>query len=189
MITLILGGARSGKSTFAERLARLESDKPVAYVATAEAGDDEMASRIEIHRAGRPAGWRTWEGDPADIPALVSSSEGVLLLDCLTMYLSRAFFSRSASEHGDEDEWTRAEEKILTDVSAIFDACPASTHLIVVSNELGWGVVPATRLSRRFRDMQGRANRLAGGRAENVALVVAGIPLWIKGGIDVPDVA
>ncbi|MDL2264234.1 bifunctional adenosylcobinamide kinase/adenosylcobinamide-phosphate guanylyltransferase [Synergistaceae bacterium OttesenSCG-928-I11] len=184
MITLILGGARSGKSTFAERIARAEPDVPVMYIATAEAGDDEMASRIEIHRAGRPAGWRTWEGDPADIPSFIASSEGVLLLDCLTMYLSRAFFSSLASEHGDEDEWTRAEEKILADVGKIFDACPATTHLIVVSNELGWGVVPATRLSRRFRDMQGRANRLAGTRANNVALVVAGIPLWIKGGLD-----
>ena len=184
MITLILGGARSGKSSFAERLASLESGAAVTYLATAEVLDDEMASRIAIHKSGRPAGWRTWEGDPADIPALVASAGGVLLLDCLTMYLSRAFFSSSTSEGDDEDAWRRAEEKILADVEKIFGACSASAHLIVVSNELGWGVVPASRLSRRFRDMQGRANRLAGARADNVALVVAGIPLWIKGGLD-----
>lgn len=186
MITLVLGGARSGKSAFAERLARLKGGRPVTYIATAEAADDEMAARIERHRAGRPAEWQTWEGEPSGIPALLASSEGgVCLLDCLTMYLSRAFFAAPASEQGDESEWARAEAGILADVETMLAACPASAHLIVVSNELGWGVVPAARLSRRFRDMQGRANRLAGARADNAALVVAGIPLWIKGGLDV----
>jgi adenosylcobinamide kinase/adenosylcobinamide-phosphate guanylyltransferase len=183
-----LGGARSGKSAFAERIARREEARGVTYVATAEAGDEEMASRIAVHRSRRPAAWRTWEGDIDGLPAVIAAADGVLLFDCLTMYLSRKFFSSPESERDDEDAWMRAEERILADVAALLDACPASAHMVVVSNELGWGVVPAERLSRRFRDMQGRANRLAGTRADNAALVVAGIPLWIKGGLDAFDV-
>lgn len=186
MITLLLGGARSGKSAFAERMAL--SDGEVTYLATADAKDSEMAHRIAEHRRRRPASWSTWEGDAADLPGAVSSMRGTLLLDCLTLFLTRLFLSSGASESEDEAVWASAEREILSSVEALFVNFSASrrekepSHLIVVSNEVGLGLVPPYRMGRRFRDMQGRANRMAAERADRVALLVAGLPLWLKGG-------
>ena len=91
-ITLILGGARSGKSTFAEELA-LNQKEHVTYLATADCRDVEMKKRIEIHQSRRPAEWGTWEGEPRDLPRAAASASGLLLLDCLTMWLTRLFLS------------------------------------------------------------------------------------------------
>ena len=100
-ITLILGGARSGKSTFAEELA-LNQKEHVTYLATADCRDVEMKKRIEIHQSRRPAEWGTWEGEPRDLPRAVASASGLLLLDCLTMWLTRLFLSFPESEGEDE---------------------------------------------------------------------------------------
>ena len=110
-ITLILGGARCGKSTYAEQIA-LACNGPVTYLATADCADAEMEKRIELHRARRPASWATWEGDPRDLPAAVSRTDGLMLMDCLTMWLTRLFLASPASENGGEAEWLAEEAKI-----------------------------------------------------------------------------
>jgi adenosylcobinamide kinase/adenosylcobinamide-phosphate guanylyltransferase len=187
VITLILGGARSGKSSYAESMAiDAAGDAGVVYIATADARDPEMESRIQIHKARRPSEWRTWEGDIAALPEEMKNLSGVMLLDCLTMYISRLFLASPEAEHGDEEEWFRAEAGIMRRAEGIFSgfmeaADPGGrNHLIAVSNEVGCGLVPPYRMGRRFRDMQGRVNQLAARRADNVALIVAGLPLWIK---------
>jgi adenosylcobinamide kinase/adenosylcobinamide-phosphate guanylyltransferase len=179
MITLILGGARSGKSSFAESLAK---EMPaVTYIATADSKDSEMEARIERHRKRRPSRWHTWEGDIRRIADDIPNMEGTLLLDCLTMYLSRLMLASPESEGGDETAWDAAEREILESVGKIFSSArDAGKSLIAVSNETGMGVVPPYILGRRFRDAQGRANQIAAACADEVALMVAGLPLWLK---------
>lgn len=185
MITFILGGARSGKSTYAENLARRAP--AVTYLATANARDAEMDERIRMHKTRRPAAWTTWEGELAALPDIVESTGGTLLLDCLTMYLSRLFFASPNGESGLEAAWFDDERQILLEVELLFAKHAAahrgdeSAHLIAVSNEVGFGLVPPNLMGRRFRDMQGRANQIAARHADNVALVAAGLPLWLKG--------
>lgn len=179
MITLILGGARSGKSSFAESLAR--ESAAVTYIATADSKDSEMEARIEAHKRKRPSGWCTWEGDIASLPDEIAGMEGVLLLDCLTMYLSRLMLASPEAEGTDEAAWDASEREMLGSVGMIFSrAKSAGKRLIAVSNETGLGVVPPYLLGRRFRDTQGRANQIAAGYADEVALMVAGLPLWLK---------
>ena len=180
-ITLILGGARSGKSSYAEKLA-LAQRMPVTYLATADCGDAEMAKRIELHKTRRPAEWNTWEGLPLELADAVSSSRGLLLLDCLTMWLTRLFLASPASENGTEEEWGAAEAKISAETERLCDSVREGTSLIIVSNEVGFGLVPPYLMGRRFRDMQGRINQICARRADGAALVVAGYPLWVKGG-------
>jgi adenosylcobinamide kinase/adenosylcobinamide-phosphate guanylyltransferase len=182
MITLILGGARSGKSTFAERLAE-EARDTVTYLATAEAGDPEMAERILIHKSRRPKEWRTWEGRPEDLPDVISSLSGTLLLDCLTLWLTRLFLEDGSAENAGEAEWNAREIYLRSQVERVCNAPSQSAHLIIVSNEVGFGLVPPYLMGRRFRDLQGRANQLCASKADRVALVVAGCPLWIKGSL------
>ncbi|MDR1471972.1 MAG: bifunctional adenosylcobinamide kinase/adenosylcobinamide-phosphate guanylyltransferase [Synergistaceae bacterium] len=189
MIALILGGARSGKSTYAEKLAEeLSSGGGVAYIATADALDPEMESRIQIHKTRRPQGWRTWEGDVWTLPDDIKKLSGVMLLDCLTMYISRLFLASPEAEREDEEAWLAAEARITGQVEKIFSSFAEASHsddrshLIVVSNEVGYGLVPTYLMGRRFRDMQGRVNQLAARRADGVALIVAGLPLWVKKG-------
>ncbi len=179
-ITLILGGARSGKSTYAEKIA-LAYDGPVTYLATADCADAEMEKRVELHRARRPASWATWEGEPSALPAAVAQTGGLMLMDCLTMWLTRLFLASPASENGGEDEWLAEEAKITELTRGLCESVRAGASLVIVSNEVGLGLVPPYRMGRRFRDMQGRMNQLCAGYAENVALVVAGCPLWVKG--------
>jgi adenosylcobinamide kinase/adenosylcobinamide-phosphate guanylyltransferase len=188
VITFVLGGARSGKSTFAERLAA-ESGTNITYIATADARDPEMTTRINLHRERRPKGWKTWEGNMKDLPGEIKKlavDDGVLLLDCLTMYLTALFLAAPESEDEDIPGWLRAEGEILDGVRKIFSGFMESgdgrKRLIAVSNEVGCGVVPSFQMGRRFRDLQGRANQIAASRAHDAALVVAGIPLWIKSG-------
>ena len=179
-ITLILGGARSGKSSYAEELASMDG-RPVTYIATAESKDPEMESRIAIHKERRPSSWKTWEGAAEDLPEAISLMSGVLLLDCLTMWLTRLFLCDSVSENGDEKLWFLREAEIASMASKLCDAAPPQSHLIIVSNEVGFGLVPPYIMGRRFRDMQGRINRLCAEKSERCALVVAGCPLWVKG--------
>ncbi|QTX32432.1 bifunctional adenosylcobinamide kinase/adenosylcobinamide-phosphate guanylyltransferase [Aminithiophilus ramosus] len=180
----LLGGARSGKSRLGESLALRWGGSDVTYIATAEAGDAEMARRIDLHRASRPREWRTWEGEPQALPAFVEGLEGVVLMDCLTVWLSRLFLADPAVESDDETLWHEGERKILASVEALFDAAGKAERFIVVSNEVGMDLVPPNRMGRRFRDLQGRANQIGAARAETALLVVAGLPLVLKGGLD-----
>jgi adenosylcobinamide kinase/adenosylcobinamide-phosphate guanylyltransferase len=178
--TLVLGAARSGKSRFAEQAvlkaheetARGPSPPPRAhqrplYIATAVAGDAEMAARIARHRADRGDVFITRE-TPLAIPAAVAPlmAGDVALVDCLTLWLSNAM-----AEGQDYDA------RIAGLIRAV-EQCPA--RLWLVSNEVGWGVVPDNALARRFRDDAGRLHQSLAAKAEAVALIVAGLPLWLK---------
>jgi adenosylcobinamide kinase/adenosylcobinamide-phosphate guanylyltransferase len=181
-ITLILGGTRSGKSSFAETLAREFGD--VTFIATADSKDAEMEARIKIHKDRRPAGWKTWEGDVGALPSEIAKMRGTLLLDCLTMYLSRLLLASSAFEGDDWDVWQAEERGILAGIEDLFAGFAASRsverRLIVVSNEVGLGLVPPFAQGRRFRDVQGRANQIVARFSDSVAFMAAGLPMWLK---------
>jgi len=165
--TLVLGGARSGKSAFAEKLIGDSGLAPV-YLATASAGDDEMQARIAHHRARRGEGWTTIEEPLALTDALsreAADRRGVLV-DCLTLWLSNLMLAGRDPER---------ESRVLAEF------LHAAPHLIIlVSNEVGLGLVPDTPLGRRFRDAQGRLNQIVAAAVPNVVFIAAGLPLWLK---------
>ncbi len=176
-LVLVLGGARSGKSAFAERLARAEGGDDVLYVATATVTDDEMAARIARHRADRPVVWETVElpmraGDVLRQRAHLSR---VLLLDCLTLLLSTpAFTDPDLSADAIEAHATAEVDGLLR----LRGGYPGT--LIVVSNEVGMGLHPNSALGRSYRDALGRANQRLAAHADAAYLLVAGIPLDLQ---------
>ena len=165
-LTLVLGGARSGKSRYAESLVTA-LPAPWIYVATAEARDAEMAERIAAHQARRGAGWRTLETPRDVVGALTAHGTTPLLVDCLTLWLANALLAGA-----DVDAEIERLEAALEQASA---------PLVLVANEVGFGIVPDNALGRRFRDLQGLLNQRIAARADRVVLVVAGLPLTIKG--------
>ncbi len=176
-LTLILGGARSGKSRLAERLAR-QSGRPVVYLATATAGDEDMGRRISAHRANRPADWRTIE-EPIDLPAALGqvSPNEVVLLDCLTLWVSNLLLAGPP-----EEPPAAAEERIIGEAKRFISVLKSKDFTVItVSNEVGMGVVPAYELGRVYRDTLGQVNQLVAAEAENVYLMVAGLPVVLKG--------
>lgn len=179
-ITLILGGTRSGKSAYAEKLA-LAQPLPVTYFATADCRDAEMKKRIALHKERRPGSWKTWEGAPEELARAVGETNGLILLDCLTMWLTRLFLADPASESKEEAEWAAAENTIAARTEELCRSVRCGASLIIVSSEVGLGLVPPYQMGRRFRDMQGRMNQICARHADGAALVVAGCPLWVKG--------
>lgn len=169
-LTLALGGARSGKSAYAEALAVSSGLAPV-YLATAQAWDAEMAARIAQHRADRGDGWRTVEVPHALAEAVVAEAglERVVLLDCLTLWLSNRMLAEADLE---------AETETLLEALAT-----AAGPVVCVSNEVGLGIVPENALARRFRDAQGRLNQRVAAVADRVVFLAAGLPLALKGGL------
>jgi len=179
--TLVLGGARSGKSGYAERLA-IESGKEVVYIATATASDTEMAARIRHHRAGRPTEWITVEEPLALGNQLLrwSSPERLILVDCLTLWLGNLLFSSGeqfpevgviplpALFHEQQDMLASALTRCSSDV-------------VLVSNEIGMGILPVGAISRCFMDEQGRLNQAMAALCDRAILVTAGLPLVLKG--------
>lgn len=167
-VTLILGGARSGKSSRAQALAEAAGAKR-GYVATAQAFDDEMRDRIAAHQADRGDGWSTHEVplELADAVSSAATSCDVILIDCLTLWLSNLMHH----ERNIADETDR--------LIAELKACPAP--VILVSNEVGLSIVPENPLARAFRDAQGRLNQEIAAIADVVELVAAGLPLRLKG--------
>lgn len=165
-LTLVLGGARSGKSRFAEDLVT-RGPPPWSYVATAEAGDAEMAERIAAHQARRGAGWSTIEA-PCDLcTALANSGTAPVLVDCLTLWLSNLVL---------------ADADIATEIARLDEALARRRAAVtLVANEVGLSVVPENALARRFRDLQGALNQRLAARADRVVLTVAGLPLYVKG--------
>jgi adenosylcobinamide kinase/adenosylcobinamide-phosphate guanylyltransferase len=168
LVTLILGGARSGKSRFAEKLITT-LPPPWIYLATAEAGDAEMAERIARHRARRGADWRTIEAPHNLEHALTDCRAEPILVDCLTLWLSNLMLADATIE----EEMTRVERALSL----------ATAPKVIVSNEVGSGIVPEHPLGRRFRDMQGILNQRIVALADRVVLVVAGLPLALKGAL------
>jgi adenosylcobinamide kinase/adenosylcobinamide-phosphate guanylyltransferase len=167
LLTLVLGGARSGKSRYAESLITA-LPAPWIYLATAQAHDAEMAERIAVHRSRRDSGWRTIEV-PDDLSlALESAPDGApVLVDCLTLWLS----NRMLAGADVDAEIGRLEEALDRRAGTV----------VLVSNEVGSGIVPDNALARRFRDLQGRLNQRIAARAGRVVLMVAGLPLNVKG--------
>jgi len=165
-LTFVLGGARSGKSRYAEGLIAA-LPPPWAYMATAEAGDAEMAERIGAHRARRGTQWQTVEA-PRDLAVALKACESMpVLVDCLTLWLSNLML---------------AEADIDAEIAHLETALAAAkAPVVLVANEVGYGIVPNYPLGRRFRDLQGVLNQLIAARADRVVLVVAGLPLAIKG--------
>jgi len=160
-IVLLLGGARSGKSAMAMRLAS-DSGAPVTFIATAQPGDDEMAERIERHRVDRPASWKTVEA-PVDLIGAVRTSDAddYLVLDCLTLWVSNLVGSGSSP-----DETEAAACEVI--------AALQGRSGVVVTNEVGLGIVPANELARSFRDVLGAVNSLFAAAADRSVLMVAG---------------
>lgn len=183
MITLITGGARSGKSGFAEQLAT-QSGLQVVYLATARAGDAEMAERIRRHRTDRPAGWLTVE-EPLRLGAVLRAharADRCLLIDCLTLWLDNLILA----DHPDGGEVAIVESGpvFATERADLLDALrtlPGQT--IAVSNEVGMGVVPLGALNRFFVDETGRLNQAIAAVAGRVIWMVAGCPVVAKGAI------
>jgi len=177
---LVLGGARSGKSEFAENLAN-DLAPSVTYVATAAAGDGEMTRRIENHRSRRPPGWKTVE-ETHLLPEVLrehGSTPGVVLVDCLTVWLTNLLLDESIPYPGAPDE--AKEDFITSKVSELANrALECRAHVLLVANEVGMGIVPAYPLGRLFRDVAGRANRHLAGMADEVYFVAAGLALEMK---------
>lgn len=179
--TLILGGARSGKSGYAEKLA-LESGRDVAYIATARAGDCEMAKRIAMHRSGRPVHWSTVE-EPLQLGAAIlrwSTPERLVLVDCLTLWLSNLIFSESQEypEVGPVDLPDAFYEESDNLIAALQQA---QGDVVLVSNEVGLGIVPFGALSRSFADEAGRLNQAVAKVCDRALFIVAGMPITLKG--------
>jgi adenosylcobinamide kinase/adenosylcobinamide-phosphate guanylyltransferase len=168
-LTLVIGGAASGKSVYAEGLVRNAATSR-HYIATAQAFDDEMRVKIDRHIARRDAGWITTEA-PLELEPVLAGlpADASCLLDCATLWLSNHLLADSDLE--------RTQDRLL----AALAACPA--RLVVVSNEVGHGVVPASVLGRRFRDAQGRLNIRLAQQADCVVQVTAGLPRALKGAL------
>jgi adenosylcobinamide kinase/adenosylcobinamide-phosphate guanylyltransferase len=178
-LILITGGCRSGKSEYAEQLAR-EAGLPVFYLATAVITDPEMEKRVVLHKKRRPSSWQTIE-EPLELPQAVRSlhdQKGLLLVDSLSGCLANQMYSLGQKEGG----WDQQKEKTILDmVKAFLSAVrDGSCSCLVVSDEVGWGLVPDTAEGRFFRDLNGKANQMVARAAQQVFLVVAGIPVPIK---------
>ena len=179
--TLVLGGARSGKSAHAERLAA-DTGRDVVYIATASAGDGEMGKRIAHHRARRPAHWRTVE-EPLLLAGAIerhSKADNIILVDCLTLWLSNLMFSdgRGYPDAGlaELPPLLHAQRKALLDVLP-----EVSGDIVLVSNEVGMGIVPMGAVSRLFADEAGRLNQAVAGACGRAVFIAAGLPLVLKG--------
>ena len=165
-LSLVLGGAASGKSTFAEGLLTA-SGKDLIYIATAQIWDDEMAQKVVRHKDMRGDGWTTIE-EPLDIPSVLSQATAgqAILIDCATLWLTNLIL-------GEHDV-----AKASADLLAAIRTCPAP--VVIVSNEVGQGIVPDNALSRKFRNAQGRLNQDIAAQADTVVAVMAGLPLTLK---------
>lgn len=172
-IILVTGGARSGKSSYAQQLAS-RIGKKILFCATAQPLDNEMKARIEVHRNSRPAGWDTLEANLRIGDSIKKAGEGydTIIIDCITLLVANCF-------SGDDPAvWiARALEEIadLTDLLIL-----RQSNYIIVSNEVGNGIVPDNRIGREYRDTLGRANQMLASCADQVFLMVAGLPLKIK---------
>lgn len=168
-LSLVLGGASSGKSVFAEGLVRGSTLDPV-YIATAQIWDAEMAEKVAAHKAQRGAGWRTVE-EPLAIAEVLASAHktDAILIDCATLWLTNLILS--------EADVSAAEERLM----AALQTC--SAPVVIVSNEVGMGIVPDNALARQFRTAQGGLNRRLAAQSDLTVMVIAGLPLVLKGAL------
>ena len=178
-LTLILGGVRSGKSRFGQELAHLLGGDRVLFVATAESRDDEMARRIDKHQQSRPKTWRTLE-QPLRIGRAIDafdSPQPVVLLDCLTLLVSNILFEIE-SDLSSPEGIVAIENRMLKEIDELIHVVESrEQHLIIVSGEVGMGLVPETPLGRLFRDLLGWANQRIAERATSTYMLIAGLPI------------
>ncbi len=176
-ITLILGGARSGKSSYAQKLAE-DSGKSVTFLATAQAFDEEMSARIQKHRAERSADWTTLE-IPLGIASHVNQIQSqVVILDCITLLISNLMMQFVKDDLVDESPFMQS---VQNEMDNLLSAIRASNqHWIIVSNEVGLGLVPPYQMGRVYRDAIGGANQRLAREADSVLFMVAGIPMFVK---------
>ncbi len=181
MLTLVTGGARSGKSRHAESLVADASN--VLYIATSQIFDQEMAARIEHHRMSRPAHWRTeerWQQLAAVITPDNDRHEAVLL-ECITTLVTNLLFSFGGESDPEHWDYAALEVQVQQEIEALIAACAACpSPVVLVTNEVGMGIVPENRLARHFRDIAGRVNQRLAQAADHVWLVVSGIGVKIK---------
>ncbi|MBM3226280.1 MAG: bifunctional adenosylcobinamide kinase/adenosylcobinamide-phosphate guanylyltransferase [Candidatus Tectomicrobia bacterium] len=177
-LCLILGGARSGKSAYAQRLAEAWGGEHVLFVATAEAWDEDMAQRIARHQQERPSAWRTLEM-PRQVGHALARQQGdapVVVVDCLTLLVSNALLAL-----GEAPDPAAATAAVHEEVTALLQTCQASrATYLVVSNEVGLGLVPDNPLGRLYRDLLGKANQTLAAHATAVYWMVAGLPVDVK---------
>jgi adenosylcobinamide kinase / adenosylcobinamide-phosphate guanylyltransferase len=174
-LIFILGGARSGKTRYALELAPKLGTR-VAYLATAEAGDDEMRTRIAHHRAERPSDWQTIEAPLRVGDALAHANADVVLLDCLTLLVTNAMLSL-----GENATFEEQQVRVNQEIESLIKSYRAGNFsLVVVSNEVGLGVVPEYLLGRAYRDLLGMANQQLAREADEVLFMVAGLPMRVK---------
>lgn len=173
-IHLILGGARSGKSTYAEQLA-IASDLPVTYIATAQVYDDEFGQRIEHHKTRRPKHWLTVEAsfNLANTLQMVAKENECLIVDCLTLWLAQCICPDCAPPEG--VSWQNECIALLETLLKL------QGTIILVSNEVGMGIVPLGAVNRQFQDEQGRLNQALAKIANKVSFIAAGLPIQLKG--------
>lgn len=178
MIVLVTGGARSGKSSFAESL--YDKKKDVVYIATSKALDDEMKERVSLHKRNRPKEWRTYEG----VYNLNNSigREKRYLLDCITVMVSNIMFDMTKDiEYIDYILQGQIEERVILELEKLISGIKDKAYnLILVTNEVGDSIVPEHHISRVFRDIQGRVNQRIASIADELYLVCCGIPVKIK---------
>lgn len=181
MNELIIGGARSGKSRHAEQIAAASGQR-VVYVATAESRDGEMARRIARHRERRPADWGCIE-EPLHLAACLrelAAPDTCILVDCLTLWLSNLLFAGRAAAQAEAGEAVDC-PLFASQTAALVEALPQLPgQIVLVSNEVGWGIVPMHPVSRLFADEQGRLNQRVAAVCDRVTLVAAGLPLTLK---------
>ena len=176
-ITLILGGARSGKSSHAQSLAEATGG-PVTFLATAQALDEEMSDRIQKHRAERPAGWETLE-IPCDLAVHISQIKSeVVILDCVTLLVSNLLMQFVKEDRVEEAPFMLAVKKEMEDLLAAIHE--QKGEWFIISNELGLGLVPPYQMGRIYRDALGWANQRLAREADTVLFLVAGIPMVVK---------
>lgn len=178
MITLVTGGARSGKSTFAEN--RYLDKEDVVYIATSRIWDEEMQERVDLHQQSRPSKWRTFEGNYDLTKAL--GDERYYLLDCITILTSNIMFDITKDiEYIDYDLQRQVEDRVIEELKALINLVDSRGYdLILVTNEVGLSIVPENHVSRVFRDIQGRVNQKIASLSHEVYLVCCGIPVKIK---------
>jgi adenosylcobinamide kinase/adenosylcobinamide-phosphate guanylyltransferase len=185
-LVVVLGGARSGKSAFAQSLtAQLAGERPVIYLATAQGHDDEMRARIAGHRAERPAHWLTLE-EPLDPGAALAAlgetgGAGAVVLDCVTLLVSNLLLQDTSLDAPGSQDADRAEARVGEVIDALLAEYLRHTwSLVLVTNEVGMGLVPPYPLGRQFRDILGRVNARLAQAADTVVFLVAGLPVELK---------
>jgi adenosylcobinamide kinase / adenosylcobinamide-phosphate guanylyltransferase len=185
-VTLVIGGARSGKSAWADQCAK-KSGRQVLYVATATAGDDEMAERIAAHQSQRPSHWRTVEEPEHLLHAIQANATpgDTVVVDCLTLWVSNVLLKAIGPECDADmmplEVWAAIEASVVSEATILLsDARDRDLTLILVSNEVGLGVVPATSVGRHYRDILGRVNQVVASRSDSVILMVAGLAVDLR---------